>query len=114
VGRLHWLVLIPFYFFGSLTLLQSLILAARLLRLRISVDPLVIGACTLAIGLIVIPLVAGWVTLDAYRGRVLLVLIATSFAVAGLDALLQSVLPLPLDEELREGEAHKMPQAKIA
>jgi hypothetical protein len=47
------------------------------------------------------------VTLDAYRGRVLFVLIVSSFAVAGLDALLQSLLPLPLDEELREAETAK-------
>jgi hypothetical protein len=41
---LHWLIVIPLYFFGSITLLLSFILAARLLRLRVSVDPLVTGA----------------------------------------------------------------------
>jgi hypothetical protein len=107
VGSLHWLIVIPFYLFGSITLLLSFILAARLLRLRVSVDPLVTGASALAIGLIVVPLVAGWVTLDAYRGRVLVLLIVTSFALAGLDTLLQRLVPLPLDEELREGEPAK-------
>jgi hypothetical protein len=104
---LHWLIVIPLYFFGSITLLLSFILAARLLRLRVSVDPLVPGASALAIGLIVVPLVAGWTTLDAYGGRVLVMLIAASFVLAGLDALLQSLLPLPLDAELREGEPAK-------
>src|SRR5262245_37513411 len=102
---LHWLIVVPFYFFGSITLLLSFILAARLLRLRVSVDPLVTGACALAIGLVVVPLVAGWVTLDAYAGRVLVGLIVASFALAGLEGFLQPLVPLPLDEELREGES---------
>jgi len=104
VESLHWLILIPFYFFGSITLLLSFILAARVSRLRVSVDPLVPGACALAVALIVVPLLAGWVTLDAYGGRVLVVLIVASFTLAGLDALLQPLVPLPLDEELRESE----------
>jgi hypothetical protein len=104
---LHWLIVVPLYFFGSITLLLSFILAARLFRLRVSVDPLVTGASALAIGLIVVPLVAGWVTLDAYGGRVLVVLIVASFALAGLDSLMQSLVSLPLDEELREGEPAK-------
>ena len=82
---MHWMIVIPLYIFGSITLLLSFILAARLLRLRV-------------------PLAAGWVTVDAYTGRVLLVLVAASFALAGVDTLLGSVMPLPLDEELREGE----------
>ena len=51
--------------------------------------------------------IAGWVTLDAYAGRVLVALIVASFALAGLDTLLQRLVPLPLDEELREGEPAK-------
>jgi hypothetical protein len=107
VGSLHWLIVIPLYFFGSITLLLSFILAARLLRLRVSVDPLVTSASALAVGLIVVPLIAGWVTLDSYAGRVLVVLIVASFALAALDTLLQRLVPLPLDEELREGEPAK-------
>ncbi len=103
MGSLHWLIVVPLYFFTTLTLVLSFIQVARLLRLRVSVDALVTGASALAIGLIVAPLVAGWVTLDAYTGRAMLVLIVASFAVAGLDALLrESLPPLPLDDELRE------------
>ena len=101
---MHWMIVIPLYIFGSITLLLSFILAARLLRLRVPLDPLVTGASACAIGLIIVPLAAGWVTVDAYTGRVLLVLVAASFALAGVDTLLGSVMPLPLDEELREGE----------
>jgi hypothetical protein len=77
------------------------------LRLRVSVDPLVTGASASAIGLIVVPLVAGWVTLDVYAGRLLVVLIVASFALAGLDTLLRPLAPLPLDEELGESEHAK-------
>jgi hypothetical protein len=109
VGSLHWLIVIPLYFFAAVTLSLSSILVARLMRLRVSFDPLVTGASAVAIGLIVGPLVAGWLTLDAHTGRVLLVLIVASFAVAGLDTLLQSLLPLPLDDELHEFSPPKSP-----
>jgi hypothetical protein len=102
VESLHWLIVVPLYFFTALTLSLSLILVARLIRVRVSFDTLATGASAVAIGLIVTLLVAGWLTLDAYMGRVLLVLIVASFAVAGLDTLLQSLLPLPLDDELYE------------
>lgn len=102
MGSLHWLIVIPLYFFAALALLLSFILLARLLRLTVSVNPLVTGAVVLALGVIVAPLLAGWTTLDGYTGRVLLVLILATFAIAGLDTLLQSALPLPLDKELRE------------
>jgi hypothetical protein len=105
------MIVIPFYIFGSITLLLSFILAARLLRLRVSVYPLVTGASASAMGLIVVPPIAGWVTLDAYAGRVLVVLIVASFALAGLDTLLRRLVPLPLDEELREGEPAKTGRA---
>jgi hypothetical protein len=111
---LHWLIVIPLYFFASLALLLSFILVARLLRLRVSVEPLTAGASALAFALIVAPLVAGWVTLDAYTGRILLVLIVASFAAVGVDTLLQPLLPLPLDDELREGEGAKTRQGNIA
>jgi hypothetical protein len=109
VEGMRWLIVIPLYFFAALTLSLSFILVARLMRLRVSFDPLVTGASAVAMGLIVGPLVAGWVALAAYTGRVLLVLIVASFAVAGLDTLLQSLLPLPLDGELHELTPAKSP-----
>jgi xanthine/uracil permease len=99
---LHWLIVIPLYFFAALALLLLSILIVRLLRLRVSVNPLVTGAVIFALALIVAPVVAGWVTLDAYTGRSLLVLILATFAIAALDTLLRSHLPIPLDKELEE------------
>ena len=36
MGYLHWFILIPFYFFGSLAALPFLIVVCRLLRLKVS------------------------------------------------------------------------------
>lgn len=113
MGGLRWLIVVPLYFFTAMVLLPFFILVARLLRLRVPVDPLVTAASSLALGLVAASLVAGWVSL-AHAGRVLMALIATSFALSGLDALLQSSLPLPLDEELLEDEGAKKRPAGIA
>jgi hypothetical protein len=102
VGSLHWLIVIPLYFFAALALLLLSIVVARLLRLRVSINPLVTAAVIAALAVVVAPLVAGWVTLEAYTGRVLAALLVASFALAALDTLLQSLLPVPLDKQLEE------------
>lgn len=98
----HWLIVIPLYFFAALAMLLFLILAARLLRLKISVNPLVTTAVTVSLALIVAPVVTGWATLDSYTGRGLLVLMLATFAIVAIDTFLQSFLPVPLDKELEE------------
>lgn len=98
----HWLIVIPLYFFAALAMLLFLILAARLLRLKVSVNPLVTTAVTVSLAFIVAPVVIGWATLDSYTGRGLLVLGLATFLIAGIDTLLQTFLPLPLDKELEE------------
>src|SRR5262249_4619433 len=88
-------------------MLLSFILAARLLRLQVALDPLATAAARLVVGLIAVSLVTGWVTLDEYGGRGLVVLIVASFALAGLETLVRPSMPLPLDEELNEDEPAK-------
>lgn len=44
MGSLHWLVLIPFYFLTAPTLLLLAMLGARMLRLRVSINPIVCGS----------------------------------------------------------------------
>ena len=102
MGSMHWLIVIPLYFFAALALLLSLMLVSRLLRLRVSVNPLVTIAVTVSLALIVAPVVIGWATLDSYTGRVLLVLMLSTFAMALIDTFLQTYLPVPLDKELEE------------
>jgi hypothetical protein len=104
---MRWLIVVPFYFFGSITMLLSFILAARLLHLRVALAPLVTGAVALVAGVIAVPLVTGWMTLDEYGGRGLIVLIAASFSLAALETFVRSSVPLPLDEELSEDKPAK-------
>jgi hypothetical protein len=99
---LHALIVVPYYFLSALALLPLLILAARLLRLTVSVNTLVGIAIGLALASIVIPLAADWVDLDAFSGRPLLVLVLASLLLTAVDAALLKHLPLPLDEELRD------------
>jgi len=102
VGYLHWLIVIPFYFFGSLAALPLLIVICRLLRLKVSINTLVGAAIALSIAGIVIPLAADWVDLTALRGRQMLALAVLSMLLVAVDAALVNALPLPLDKELQD------------
>ena len=98
---LHALIVVPYYFVSALAALPLLILGARLLRLKVSVNTLVGIAIGLAVASIVVPLAADWLDLDAFTGRPLLVLVLASLVLAAIDAALMRHLPLPLDDELR-------------
>ncbi|HVO26488.1 MAG TPA: hypothetical protein VMW56_22995 [Candidatus Margulisiibacteriota bacterium] len=102
MGWLHWFILIPFYFFGSLAALPLLILICRLLRLKVSINALVGTAIALSIAGIAIPLACDWVDLAALRGRHMLALGVLSILLAAVDAALVNTLPLPLDQELQD------------
>jgi hypothetical protein len=98
---LHWLILIPYYFFLALTVSLLLVLLARFSRVRVPANYLVSAAVLLAIGAVALPLVTGRATLADYTARGFVVLAAASFLLATLDTILASVLPLPLDQELK-------------
>ena len=102
MSSLHWLIVIPYYFVTTLALLPFLVLATRLVRLKLSINTLVGAAIVLAIAAIALPLALDWIDLEAFKGRALLVPIAASFVFVALDLALARSLPLPLDEELRE------------
>ena len=102
VGMLHWLILLPYYFVATLAALPFLMLACRLLRVRLPINSLVGGAIALTVTGIVLPLACNWVDLSAFTGRPLLLLLLLSFVFAATDAALAARLPLPLDHELQE------------
>ena len=52
------------------------------------------------IGVVAVPLILDWIDVPHLSGRLLLALGGVTFVLAGLDTALQSVLPLPLDDEL--------------
>ena len=99
---LHALIVVPYYFVGPLAALPLLMVVSRLLRLKVAINTLVGGAIVLSLAAIILPLMCKWVSLEAFTGRPLAVLVLLSFVFTTLDAALARVLPLPLDDELRE------------
>lgn len=98
----HWLILIPFYFFGATGLFLILTIVSRLLRLTVTASALAITSVVLGLCFVAVPLMTDLLDLDHYAGRYLLVLGSITFLLAALDALLEPLLPLPLDRELAD------------
>ena len=99
---LHGLIVVPYYFVAPLASLPLLMVISRLLRLQVAINTLVGSAIVLSLVSIIVPLICKWVSLEAFTGRPLAVLVLLSFVFTALDAALARVLPLPLDDELRE------------
>ena len=99
---LHGLIVVPYYFVAPLAALPLLMAVSRLLRLRVAINTLVGSAIVLSLLSIIVPLFFKWVSLDAFTGRPLAGLVVLSFVFTACDAALAKVLPLPLDDELRE------------
>lgn len=98
----HWLVVIPFYFFSAIFMFLLLAVASRVIRLQVGANALATTAVIVAVALVAVPLACGWIDLEHLNGRRLLALAAASFVLAGLDTLLQPLLPLPVDRDLSE------------
>ena len=99
---MHWMVVIPFYFFAAIGTFLVLALAARILRLAVGANALAIAAVVLGVAVVAVPLAADWIDLAHLGGRRLLALAAATFVLAALNTLLQSRLPLPADRDLSE------------
>jgi hypothetical protein len=99
---LHGLIVVPYYFLGPLAALPLLMVLSRVLRLKVAINTLVGCAIGLSLASIVVPLAGKWVSVDAFTGRPLAVLMALSFLFTAIDAALAKALPLALDDELRE------------
>jgi hypothetical protein len=102
VGSTHWLLLIPYYFFGALGALLLLILLSRTARLHLSLNLLSTTAVVLAIGSVTVPILTGCLSLRDYTVSRMLLLVGTTCVLALLDALVQPALSLPLDKELQD------------
>jgi hypothetical protein len=99
VGALHWLVVIPVYFFGAISWYALLDSAARLVRADVGPERLAGAAVLASIASVVVVLASGLVGLDDLRLLPLLGLGLASFALAGADAALARAMPLASDEE---------------
>jgi hypothetical protein len=99
---MHWMILVPYYFFGALVALPFLMIVSRVLRLHVAINTLVGTAIVLSLLGIVVPLMCDWVDLASFTSRPMLVLGVLSFLLAACDAALVKRLPLPLDSELQD------------
>lgn len=97
---MRWLILFPYYFFGAMALMAFFMVLCRLLRIKTDINVVVGTAMSLAVGLLVAALAFGGVQLAMLKVVPLLVLGAASMLLAGVDAALARVLPLPLDKDL--------------
>jgi hypothetical protein len=98
----HWMIVIPCYFFAAISTFLVLSLMSRVLRLEVGANTLATTAVILALAVVAVPLAADWIDLAHLNGRRVLVLVGATFVLAALDTLLQSVLPLPADRDLSE------------
>jgi hypothetical protein len=102
MGNLHWLIVIPFYFFTALSLFFALSIGCRIIRAKVGANPLAVAAAVTALLTAILPVAAGWVPLAAYTTLRMVGLGVASFVLAAVDTLLMPSLALPLDDELRE------------
>ena len=100
---LHWLIVVPYYFFGAFVLAGLLSVVSRLLRLEVTMDRIatvaVLGSIVGLAALLASPIVR----LDDLDLVPLLGLFLASFVLAGLDAALQSSRPLADERATRHG-----------
>lgn len=97
---LHYLILVPYYFFGAITLTLAIIVLCRLVRLTLPVSVVVsIGVLGTVAGLFV-TLSTYHVSIDDFRFLPLLAIFVVSLLLAGVDHALRQRLPLPLDKEI--------------
>ena len=99
---LHSLVVIPYYFLGALAMLACLMLACRLLRLKLSLNALVGTAIVLSLGLLIASLALDWIDVADLTAWPMIGLIALSFLATAADVALAKLLPIRFDNELQE------------
>jgi hypothetical protein len=102
VSSLHWLILIPYYFFSALSLFLLFSVVCRVVRASASANPIAITAVVAAVVATAAPLLAGATELADYSWQGMLGLFAVSMVLATVDTLLKGSLGLPADAELED------------
>ncbi|MEA2626607.1 MAG: hypothetical protein QOD06_2652 [Candidatus Binatota bacterium] len=110
---MRWLILVPYYFFGSILLGFAALLVSRFARANVDLGRLAAGASIVSVAAVALPLIAGWTTIDHYRALPMLSIGLVSALVAAVDLLVARSLPLGADEEL-EGAAAPRRSARAA
>jgi len=91
---LHWLVVIPYYFFGTLVLAGVFTLTSRVLRLAVSGEKLATLAVFGSIFTLAVLLGTGIVGIHDLTFVPLVGLGVASFLIAGIDAMVAPARPL--------------------
>ena len=99
---MHWLLVIPFYVFTAIGVFLVLSLLCRVLRLKLAAHTLAVTAVIIGIFVVLLPLFEHLIALPDFNGRRLMMLAGVTFVLAAIDALLEPVLPLPIDDELAD------------
>lgn len=99
---MRWLFLFPFYFFGAVALLLSLLTLCRIARIPARLRLLANLAAGISALATLVPVLAGWVSLADFTVVRMLLLALASLALAAIDRLLGRPLPHPLDAEMRQ------------
>lgn len=102
MGWLHWLILVPYYFFTAISLFLAALTTARLLRLDVRANTLAVIAVAGGLVAVASPLLLGLAGIDDYRAGPMFGLAGLSLVLAVVDALLQSALPVAADRELQQ------------
>lgn len=96
----HWILLFPYFFFGSVTTLLVLILATRLTRAPLRLRLLSVCSAFTSLSAISLSFLVGGAEMSDFTVRRMFALAAISFVVAIVDYLAARVLHHPIDEEL--------------
>ncbi len=102
MSSLHWLILIPYYFFTALSLYLAFALVCRFARLSASANPIAIAAVVGALVATAAPLVLDWTEISQYSWQPLVGLFAVSMTLAAIDTALMGTLGIPADAELED------------
>ncbi len=103
---LHALIVVPYYFFTSLTLLTLFVLVARVLGLKVSINVFVYPAIVLGALAVALFLMSEGGSLHDLKGGPMVGLMLLSMALGAIDFLVARSRPLPLDKELRDDNPH--------
>jgi len=98
----HKLIVIPYYFFAALAVLACLMLACRLLRLKLSLNALVGTAIVSSLLALIAALALDWVDLTTLGPWPMVGLVLLSFLAAAADVVLAKRLPIRFDQELSD------------
>lgn len=107
MSSLHWLIVVPYYFFLAMAYLSILMVGSRLLRIPAAINTLV--GISIAVAFLDLVVLLGFVgiSIRSFTLLPLLAIFAVSLAFAAIDVLLARRLPLPLDEELAALDTNK-------